>query len=428
MDAMNLWKDGAMLQAAVLGFLPGKRVLLDINGDTYIAWSNLPLVRGKIISVVVDCGGGATRLRIVGEESFQPLQRTGAGSSSHLLPGSSEGPDDLDRLVALSARTVGVKLDDHLRNVIREEALAIVRQFPGGVVPFDQWKREIDAIVIARGKGIVPSRRARHAIELDHEAQIGTLLARLIESMREVDPGGSPRRNPVIERWTERLRAHFIPLDQPGLAERLGKAIANCGYNYEARLVESGLRNWPDNDEPPAADLPRELAEDLKGSLLELRSYLFRLADLKVGNRNEQSLRSRERAAAWCGRLLDTIESLQVHNLGETGRGAALEAFQIPIKVAERAGTLSLILSAEKKQFWVDLRGMGTVGGELTASEEGGLHLTLFLPPQLADASEPVRQLLEAKGYPVKVCLIRSPMIVTLDEALTVRKKVNLVL
>lgn len=426
MGSLKRWKEGTVLQAAVLGFLPGKRVLLDVQGETCIAWSDLPLVRGRLIPVLVEREGEGTRLRVVGEE--EETRRFGWGDEKSPAGGRPDPADDLDRLIARSARRSGVTLTGPSRETVRKEAIDLLhRRFPEGIVPMDEWERTVGAVLIARAKGIEPSRRARSSIVLDHETRIGTALARLIEALGEIDRSSGGRRG-ALDDWARRLRSFYLPLDRVPLPIDLDEAILRCGYRHEGRLAEKGLATWPDEESGAAPSPPGGGEDDLKGALLELRRSLARPV-IRGRRRQEEGgeRRGREKASAWCGRLLDTIEAIQVQNL-DGGAGATSRAFQLPIVVSERAGTLHLFTSPGKSQFWVDLRGLETVGGELMEREEGRFLLDLFLPEGLLGLAEPIRRAVAREGRAVDVRAATSPSVVALSASAPERKKVDLVL
>ncbi|MFH1278956.1 MAG: hypothetical protein ABIK65_11345 [Candidatus Eisenbacteria bacterium] len=355
---MKNLKPGDRVRARVLGFLPGRKALLDLEGRTVVAWTDLPLAIGRVVTAVLEDSGEGPMLRVRDGE--------GGGKKSG---GAGSGPstETLESLIASTAAEFGLRREEAPpREVIRalRETIPALEKEP---VPLLRLRDEIATLLAARVRGLPSSRRALAALRSGGGARMGRALGRLVDELAGLEHllrGASCRE---AARRARRLDSYFLDLTGAGEGEALLRALCRCGYGYEARLAASGRDGWGEED--PGAG-------DLKGELIDLDRWLRTLSSRDLPRRSGPARRGVFRASAWAGRTLDTIESIQVNNLGGTG-GAGETAWQVPVSISGERGTLFLLLRTGESRVWLDLGGREVLS--LRVGAEGG-PLTVHLP------------------------------------------------
>ncbi|MBN1826847.1 MAG: hypothetical protein JW958_11330 [Candidatus Eisenbacteria bacterium] len=375
---MNHLREGEQVFARVAGFLPGHRVVLDLEGETVLAASDLPLVRGRLIAARVERSGGVLRLRVVAEaEPERPLDLAAAA------PPAGASPDGLDRAIARHAREWGIPITRSFLDRVRREVARADRDLAkGAVIPLERLGGEAARVVAALARGLDPTSRSLAALGADGEARLGIALDRLDRSLGEAaaNLGGSGGREAA--EMAARLRGFFIDLDEAPVAEAIARGIRLCGYAYEEKLAARGASGW---DDPPAGT--EENDQDLKGFLLLLLRRLARMRDGGLPReKRDETRRALERALAWSARALDRIEAFQVGNLpGPDGSRYAAE-YQLPVLARGVRGTLHLFFSGERTRCWLDMGDGEPLGLDVHG---GGKHPLLTVFPAEPEDSSP---------------------------------------
>lgn len=355
-------KVGDRVRARVLGFLPGRKALLDVEGRTVVAWTDLPLAIGRVVTAVVEDSEEGRRLR-VREGGRAPA--TGDGESRR---GSDAAT--LASMIAATAVEFGLEEGEGLvRDVIRElrETTPVLEKEP---VPLLHLRDEIATLLAARVRRIPTSRRTLAALRSGGGARMGRALGRLVgelgalENLLRSPAGGEGARR------ARRLESYFLDLSEAGEEDGLLRALRRCGYGHEAGLAAEGREGWGGEGE--------EAGGDLKGELIDLDRWLRTLSSRDLPRRSGPSRRGVFRASAWAGRILDTIESIQVNNLpGPAAEGET--AWQLPVAIGGERGTLFLLVRRAESRAWLDLEGrealslrVGSRGGPLSVRLPGG--------------------------------------------------------
>lgn len=364
-------REGEVVQARILAFLPGRRVVLDVAGETLLAWSRLPLVRGRVVSAVVESAGGGIRLRVLDEDTPQRTDALG-----ETLARSGIRWDDLDLLITEAAIAFGLPVEERLLGETREHLRERNRTLETGAVPLLKLKREILSLLAARSRGLPATPRALAALNVDPEARLGTALSRLIDNLGSVVGDlGDNAKDALVQRAAG-LRSMFVDLEAETLGEDLVGALARCGYFYEAKLRERGYSNW--------REVPGLEEEDLKGSLLSLWSWLSEVKDDSFLHRKVRVRRGLEKSLAWCGRSLDIIEGVQAQNLPCSGEPEPVAAFQVPVEWRSGLGTIFLLFSSRVSQLWLDLQGVEAFGADFL-TRDGAQELVVRLPDTIGE-------------------------------------------
>ncbi len=378
MSGVRPWKEGTTVSAEVLGFLPYRRVVLDVNGKTYVACSDLPLVRGERITATARSQAGKIVLKIAGRGE-------GAGPKG---PRARAECDDLDTMIDEAIRRARLAGRDGLRREARRRLLERRRHYPDGVIPLDLWIREVNAAVAAAARGLEPGTPPAAMIDREGGAPIGAALAHLIEALLEAAeelPEGS-----LLDRYALSIHDRFLPLADPGIGDRLESILREWG------VAPTGAGSKMKSSAPA-----REAVERLLRRLKEDLEDRCRRSDTGEIPRRARSALCR--AAAWCTRSLETIESERIGNLSPGSDVPSRRFAQIPLLLDGRAGTLSAISTAGVTRFWIDMRRAAPLSGEIAPGKE---RLEITLHPPLGKRSPlaaEVEALLRRTGIPVAV-------------------------
>ncbi|MCK4546027.1 MAG: hypothetical protein KAW17_01175 [Candidatus Eisenbacteria sp.] len=410
---MNVLKDGDSIQAVVLGFLPGRRVVLDVLGESVLAWSDLPLVRGEVITAVVEATGDGARQRCRLRVMDNP-DRQGDEPVVGCLRRSGIPADDLDLFVGHVVTGLGLTLDASLLGEVREYVRKHERGLDTGVVPLRKLKGTIFNFLAARARGLPASPRVLAAVGSRPGTRLGTALLRLMESLHLLAGalGGGHRRD-LTDRALH-LRTFCIDLATAPLHLDIRAAVSRLGYVYESKLAGRGHCHWEADEQ-----LDRE---DLKGALLSLWACLDSLGDKQVSRGRRSVRRDLERSMAWCGQALDTIEAIQVQNIPASGDPETAMTFQLPVLWGSEAGDLLLLLSDGMSRFWLDLPGGECIAAEL-ATAGGDRVLGLHVPEWAEHGNDPgdgdwiasLAARIRGRGGDVEVRRIQGPPEIEMD-------------
>ncbi len=100
---MKNLKIGDKVRAKVFGFSRPAKPFFDLEGQTVVAWTDLPLAIGRVVTAVVEDSDEGRRLRVRG-----PGGRSGEESGSSVSSGHSV--ETLETMIAVTAAEFG--LDD----------------------------------------------------------------------------------------------------------------------------------------------------------------------------------------------------------------------------------------------------------------------------------------------------------------------------
>jgi hypothetical protein len=393
---MGALKTGDLVRARVLGFLPGRKAVLDVQGENLVAWSDLPLVRGEIVTAAVESEGGHTRLRLV--DDVDPAVENALAET---LSRAGIAPDELDLFIARTAHELGLRLDRSLIREIRRYLQAAEKGLETGIVPLRRLKPLVLNFAAARTRDLPASPRVLMAVAANPETRLGTALLRLAENLELLAAKAGEPYESAIEERAGSVRRFFLRLGDSISLHDLEVAINRCGYGFESKLAGRGHNSW-DVD----AGLDKT---DLKGTLLSLWSWLSALEEEGSLHGNEQGYRVLERSRAWCGQVLDVIEGIQVQNLPVSGDEPPTVSYQLPVFWKDEPGSLFLLFSKEVNRFWLEVVGSPGIGGDLMYCD-GSWDLTLCAPSSQgvsADGDPPwvgaLTEALLAEGREVRV-------------------------
>lgn len=352
---MRLYKDGAILHATVAGFLPDRKVLLEVDGETLIAYSNLPLVRGRVIMAKVESAGDGFRLRVIDSTDSSAADRPENGGGTEV--------DRLDRMITECAHRCGLKVTPGLFNEIRTQIGMVNEGLRTGTVPLAELQRDIFRLTAAVAHGLVPTPRALTAVDTDPDARLGMALHRLVENLDLAAFGFKGSVGESLAVRANRVRSFSIDLDSPELLDEISAAILSCGYAYEEKLAIRGDICW----DPEEADDD----SDLKGTLLYLWKALSELKERGVRRGgSDDAERGLEWSLAWTGRALDIIEGIQTRNLsGREGANGTLE-YQLPVSWRGEYGTLYLGFSESGSRFRIAMGESTALGGDILSDHD----------------------------------------------------------
>ena len=156
---MGTLKTGDLVRARVLGFLPGRKAVLDVQGESLVAWSDLPLVRGEVVTAVVESEGGYTRLRLVDD-----VDPAADGVLAETLSRSGIAADELDLFIARTANELGLRLDGSLIREVRRYLQATEKDLETGIVPLRRLKPLVLNFAAARSRDLPASPRVLMAV------------------------------------------------------------------------------------------------------------------------------------------------------------------------------------------------------------------------------------------------------------------------
>jgi len=345
-------------------------VVLEVEGETHLAYSDLPLVRGKVLRTIVEPAGAGVRLRV----------RDEPGSSDGRTPSrASHGPciasDELDLVIAEIAKDLGLSLDEKAVFDVRDRLRTMERRLEREAVPLQRLKRDVRSILILRARGLTPSPRARRALSTSADARLGTALQRLGENLRSAGRSFEGNIGNALERRGAGLERFFLDLDRPALAANLISALLGCGYGFEKELAERGIESLN------VGEIPRD---NLKGELLWLWSSLSEMRGTRFVPSAESARRGLERSLAWCARALDIIEGVQIQNVRNRWKAASEQefGFQLPVVWRSLHGTLTCFVAGENHRFWIELEHLESFGLELVREKEN-VDVNLYLPEAL---------------------------------------------
>jgi len=235
---MSELRSGRVVEATVTGFLPGRRVVLDVDGETLLAWSNLPLVRGAVIRASVEPAGAGLRLRLV--EERRALETGG----THLaLSPQGTASDELDVVIAKTAEDLGLLLDERLVFEVKDGLRILETRLEREPVPLRRLSGEIRSLLMLRTRGLAPSVRLRWIMDRNGGTRLGTALLKAAESLTSAARAFGRDIGAVLEHRAITLERFFLDLDSAALAPNLGGVLRRCGYSHEmdrARLEETG--------------------------------------------------------------------------------------------------------------------------------------------------------------------------------------------
>ncbi len=328
---------GEVRDARVVGFLPGRRVVLEMAEALYVAWTNLPLVRDSRVRVRVEPGNGAMRLRVVGE-------------GAEATPSASS---DLHDMVAGVGRRIGIAVDTTLAQTIVEQLKTLHAPLREGYAPLDELEEWVRDALRAHARHLEPSLHAWTLMRGTAHARLGVGVSRLAEALAELVP---------VERALQddaaRLRSFFVDLEQPLTRSRLETALASCC------ATEPGT---------PSA---------LETCLNAIRARLE-----ARGEPHEwpaKTRRARERAGAWVRRLIEITAATQAQNANPGPHAESVTHTQVPARSASGAGTLYVFRGPRGDLVWTDVATPHALGGFVPLAAEESTSAPLKSRPSRA--------------------------------------------
>jgi|GEM_PF-2078075 len=367
---MSHLRTGELVEARIVGFLPARRVVLDIGGEPFLAWSDLPLVRGDTVRAVVEVAGPGLRLRVVREPS-----EVGAATLRRTLERSGIEVDDLDLMIAEAARELGIRVGPELVVGVRDQLNLLDVGLGRGAVPLGRLKRETRTLLALWVRGVPPSSRVRRALSVGRDARLGTVLSRLVESLESAGASVRGTVGAALRGHAERLRTYFLEVAVVEGPADLRRALDRCGYTHETKSAATGVSNWDSENGP---------RDDLKGRLLWLWPSLAEVREVIQGRWNPAVRRGLERSLAWCGRAIELIEGIQILNLpaGPLAEVDSGSTFQLPVRIPAGAGTLILSFSDQGARFWLEPIEGEALGAEMVTAADR-VEIALFLPERV---------------------------------------------
>ncbi len=353
---MRALEPGREYPATVAGFLPGRRVILDIGGDTYLAWTDLPLIRGSRIRTRAERAKGGICLKLLDQEDH-------SGDRDH---SSHAGADELDRLIEAVATEGGRKPAAEVVNQIRYCLRWADSRLDNEAVPLTKIEKTVHTVVTLFQRRVPVRPRTLRALETCEEARLGTTLAHLESSLLQTADSIEGPRAITMENLAREAARFFHPIRSDRATFCLEPIVRKAGYLLESDLTALGRHDWRSVEDF------RE--RSLKAFLLLSRSELTVFRSCTSPGLGEKGRRILERAVAWCNRSLEVLEGLQILNLPTTDGSKVTPTYQIPATLNGRRATLHLIVSPERYRFWLDRGSKDPVGAQV---ELNGNHFAV---------------------------------------------------
>ena len=343
-------KEGQDVRARVVGFLPGRKVVLEVNGEVLLAVSNVPLVRGMMIRAIVERQGHMMRLRILDEEQ------------------EAADETDLEAFIHKTARMLHLQDEPALFGKICKQLQQAIPELQSGPVEWSEIQSWVRDILEAQVRGLPGTPQAWGAVRIGSEARLGTALARLRESLdaAAVCSRGSRRRR--FSAWSADLQEFFLDINEGPLAPMLQKAVRQCGY---LSTIDSG--------DGGKGDFAGTLNDDLRQALFQLAAFLGEFREMAIERQSIDFRRALERSLLWCVQAMEIVEGLQAQNTPANKEAPWSASLQIPVEDHNCPGTLFAVLSMQQSSFWLDVRGKRPLSARVR-SEDNAYRLDLYLP------------------------------------------------
>jgi len=336
---MAALQDGEIRDARVVGFLPARRVVLELSGQLFVAWTNLPLVRDSRVRVRIEAHGHGLRLRVVDESSAPKRPNV----------------DDLDALIERIGSRLGIAVDPTLTVSIVEQIKALHAPLREGFTSLDALEDLVHDALRAHARNLEPSLEAWALMRATANSRLGVGIARLVDALRAL-----AAFEPALIEDAEALEDFFVDLEQPLTRERLESGITRCGCPVQALDTESSreLGTFPTRMGVQPEDA------NLEDCLRQVRARLDTRGEPSAWPR--QVHRQVERAGAWVRRLAEILAATRVQNADVPQAPDHVAHFQIPARSAGRHGTLYVFRSPQSIFLWTDVPTPTAAGGFVT--------------------------------------------------------------